>query len=96
MKILNLFRNKDEADLRELVLDLVEDLQEKDKVIKTLLQLVNDDRNAIKDLADGIESLAQNQVIFADNFQKLGQQQRTGGQPPLPAVRPLTDSGDWN
>ena len=27
MKILNLFRNKDEADLRELILDLVEDLQ---------------------------------------------------------------------
>ena len=83
-------------DLRELVTELSESVHERDGIIKLLTARIKEDREAIQDLAEGLNSLAQNQVVFADNFRKIGYMQQANGQPALPAARPAEDFDGWN
>ena len=85
-----------QQDLCELVTELSESVHERDEIIKLMSARIKEDQLAIQDLAEGLDSLAQNQVVFADNFRKIGHMQQTNGLPALPAARPIEDFDGWN
>lgn len=88
--------HEEEQELRELVAELNESLRERDEIIKRLVDKFEEQQDDIKSLAEGLDSLAQNQVIFADNFKKIGHLRRTSGQPALPSARAPVDFDGWN